>query len=319
MTRLTHRLRRAGLAILIGLGVNASAQPAPSLDARLDRLAEAVDASADQRAALDRIASQYATAERSDLWAATAQVHDVLTREQIAQLQQSAEARRGRRAEGRQGRAEGPRGRAGRDRGDRRARRGGMRQESRGERPTLTEAQRDALRAIRDDARQQRQALVERLRAGTLSDDAFVAQTQALREATSRQVAAELPSEVAAEMTERQARREAARQAKDEALGLTSAQKAQLQTLRLDRLRNAPERPDLRPYLNDDGQLDRRALREAQQGQREAQQDARRAHREAMADVLTDEQREMIGLHRALAGPGGRAHRGGGRRGGGRR
>jgi len=327
MPRLTPILYRFALAVLLGLGVAtvADAQPARGLDARLDRLAQGLSLSADQTSALDAIAARYSGAD-ADLWAAAADVKAVLTDAQIDQLQEAVQARRTERpdrAERTRRGGDRTRQRAGqrRPRDGQRGDRAGRRPRPEGERPAgaarerLTDEQREAVRAVRDDVRQEAQALAEQLRAGALTDDQFVARSRALREDGARRMAAALPAEMAQRQAQMQARREAEEAARDRALDLTDAQKRQLQALRLDRVREAPEAPDMRPYLDDDGRLDREAFRDAMRERRAATREDRGDHRDAMGDVLTDDQQDLVFLHRALsmgsrgmrgpAGPGG--------------
>ena len=318
MTRSSQFFRRAGLAVLIGLGVSAADAQPRGLDARLDRLTDGLTLSTQQTASLDALATEYAEADRADLWAAAAEVSAVLTDAQIDQLQEARTARRSERGarsgEGRQGRR-GDRATRG-DRQDRTAREGrqerGSRQ-GRADRPTLTDEQRDALRAIRSDVRAQAEALAYQLRDGAISDEAFLAQTRALREEGVRRSAEVLPADVAAERAERQASRDAAQAAREQALGLTAAQKQQMEARRLDRVRNAPEPLDMRPYLDADGQLDRQAFREAQRAQRETMREAR-GERD---DVLTEDQKDIAFVYAALVGGrDGQGRRGRGHRGG---
>ena len=299
MIRRTHVSLRAGLALALGLGLalSASAQPADRaarLDARLDRLGERLSVTPQQAAALDALDAD------AGLWAASAAVRDLLTDAQLAQLRDARGARldgtrrmRGDRAGARQGR-----------RGEMRrrgARRSGA---ARGERARRTDAQRQAVRAVREDARTRQRDLVERLRAGTISDADFVAQTQALRESVRQRTQAARPAD--ARRADRNDRREAARAARDQALGLTEAQKQQLQARRLDRIRNAPEPLDLRPFLDAEGQLDRAAYRQAQQARRQEQRAAAQARQAERPEILTQEQQDLVRIHRALAGGGGR-------------
>ncbi|MGB3544729.1 Spy/CpxP family protein refolding chaperone, partial [Rubrivirga sp.] len=176
------------------------------------------------------------------------------------------------------------------------------------DRVQLTDDQRDALRDIRSESREQRRALEDDLRSGRLSDDAFVDRMETVRSASRSRIAQVVPSEAASRLSERQDRRALAKQSREAALGLTADQKARLQTLRLDRIRTRPDAPDMRPFLDADGQLDRQAFRQARRERRSDMRPERQAARDAMADVLTDEQRDVIAIHRALSG--GRAHRG---------
>ena len=164
MTRSSQFFRRAGLAVLIGLGVSAADAQPRGLDARLDRLTDGLTLSTQQSASLDALATEYAEADRADLWAAAAEVSAVLTDAQIDQLQEARTARRSERGaragEGRQGRRGNRATRGGRQdrtgRGDRQER---SPRQGRADRPSLTDEQRDALRAIRSDVRAQAEAL----------------------------------------------------------------------------------------------------------------------------------------------------------------
>ncbi len=313
MTRLSRFLPRTALAVLLGLGlvVAAAAQPA-GLDARLDRLTQGLTLTADQSSALDALGTQYAQADRADLWAAAAQVSSILTDAQIDQLQQAVADRRGEGRGERGMRGADRRGSRG-DRGPRGDRAGRGDRSDRADRTPLDDAQRQALREIRADVRSQVEALTDQFRAGSLSDDAFVAQTRAVRDEGVRRSAAVLPADAAARLTGREAQREASEAARDRALGLTAAQKDQMQAQRLDRVRESEGRPDLRPYLDADGRLDREALREAT---RERREEAREARGER-TEVLTAGQQDVAFLYAALAGRGGRGH--GARSRGGRR
>ena len=332
MPQLTRITLRAGLALALGLGLawNATAQPDSAqrtarLDARLDQLGERLSVTDQQATALDAVAAGAAEGPAAS-WTAAARVLDVLTADQIAQLRD-----RGQRGDGVRGQRErGDQARSGRERrGSRGARRGGRgaregvdrgaRQDGdrpqRGQRAQLTDEQRQALRSIRDESREQRQALVQRLRDGSISDADFITQSEALRERTRQQVDAARPGD--AHSDERSDRREAARAAREQALGLTDAQEQRLQSLRLDRIRQAPERLDMRPYLDSDGQLDRSAYREAQREQRQQARPAAQTLREQTEAVYTQRQRDLMLVHRAISGGGrdGRRGRRGGRRG----
>ena len=302
MFRLSNRLHRAGIAALLGLGVAlaADAQPtpgraAPDLEARLDRLTQDLTLTDAQQAGLEALAARYADADRARLWDATADLADLLSDAQIDQLQAAAQARQGERGDrvrGRRG-GRGERGARG-DRGPRGAR---------AERVQLSDEQREALREIRTDVRERTAALAEQLREGQISDEAFEARVREVRDDGMRRSAELLPEEAAQRLSERQAAREASADARERVLGLTDAQQDRLRALRLDRVRE--HQPiDVRPYLEDDGSLDREAVRE----RREAARAQRAERRDAAADVLTEDQRDLVFLHAAIAG--GRGERG---------
>ena len=302
-------LHRAALALAAGLlmAAAASAQPTPS--DRLSQTFSDLDLSTQQRADLDAIGGRYDAPDRAALWQIAADVEDVLTADQVRQLREHQQARRdeAREAFGDRDGRRAMRGRRG-ARGARAARAGRGMRAGRGSRAgrdgatrDLTEAQRDALRAVRSEHREAMTALTERFREGDLSDEAYLSQREALRERAQQARLAALPAEARARHAEAQARRDAVHTAREQALGLTDAQEDAIQSLRLDRVREAPGRPDLRPYLDADGRLDRSALREAQRAQRTDRRAERDAQREQMADILTDEQQAVVAIHRALA------------------
>ncbi len=303
MIQLTRTTLRAGLALALGLGLawSATAQPGDrarrgaDLDARLDRLGNALSVTDPQAAALDAIAGRQLD-DPAASWAAAADVLDVLTAEQIDELREMR-AERGEQARGRRGDADARQGRGGR--GGRAGRRPGRPSEraqmgDRQGRQPLTDEQRQSVRAVRDDARQRRQDLVGQLRDGSISDAAFIEQSQSLREDSRRRLEAIVPAS-----PERQARREAARDAREQALGLTDAQRQQMQARRLDRIRQSPEPLDMRPFLDADGQLDRAAFRQAQRERRQAAR-ATGAER-GQEQILTQEQRDLVRVHRLIS------------------
>ena len=308
MTRLTRTTLRAGLALALGLGLawSASAQPSDrarrgaDLDTRLDRLGDVLSVTDQQAAALDAIAGRPFDGPAAS-WTAAADVLDVLTDEQLAQLREMR-AQRGERVRSRRADAD-TRPYRGRRRGRAGLRGGRARMGERQDRARLTDDQRES---VRDDARQRRRALAAQLRDGSISDSAFVERSQVLRDDARRQLEAITPGD--AEHAERQARREAARQARERALGLTDAQRQQLQARRLDRLRQSPEPLDLRPFLDADGQLDRAAFRQAQRERRQQARAAGAERREEQGEVLTREQQDLV-LVRRLISRGGREGR----------
>ena len=207
MTRPAHRLRRLGLAVVVGAGLAAATTAQPTLDDRLDRLTDGLGLEAGQQAALTSIASQYADAGRADLWTAAAEVYDVLTPQQHAQLPQAAEARHQARGGQRGDRAgrDGMQGRRGRGAQSRRAATGADRGQ---DRPQLTDDQRRAVRDVLEDARDRREALVGQLRDGRVTDDAFADQMESLRSSSRARLAEVLPADALARMDERREQRE---------------------------------------------------------------------------------------------------------------
>lgn len=270
------RLFVSAAALLLSLPAAAQRTP-PTAAERVERLAERLDISGDQRAELDALAARHADAQPGASWSLAADLADVLSDEQVAALRsERGERRRGRRGEMR---------RRGRD---------GARGASRRGADRLPEETRERMRGLRDEARAERRALVERFRSGALDAAAFEAERRELRDATRARMAALLPAELQSRHSERAQRRELQRAARADALGLTAEQQQRLRALRLDALRSAPARPD-RDALREMSRDERRALRDAHR-------DARRAQRDAAADVLTERQREVLAIHRALAG-----------------
>lgn len=292
MTQPSRLALRAVLTLAVGLAAQtAAAQPVP-LDVRLGALSERLSLSAEQADALDAIGNRSTADRPSALWDVARQVRGVLTADQVDALRQAPEQDARPR---RMGRGDGPglRPRVRNGAGPR-----GGRLVRRGER--LTEAQRQTLRAVRDDVRARRQTLVERLRAGEVSDQSFADAMRALRQDAAERMAAVRP-EADGLRDQRRARRDEAQAARDAALGLTDDQRARLLALRLDAVRDAPDRPDLRPYLDAEGRLDREAMRQATAAQRQARRAAAQERRQQAAEVLTDEQRDLLAVHRALA------------------
>ncbi|GAB5520169.1 MAG: hypothetical protein RhofKO_24200 [Rhodothermales bacterium] len=174
----------------------------------------------------------------------------------------------------------------------------------------LTDEQKEAMKAVREQYRPQLQALREQVQAETLTREAAREQGKALREAMKADVQAILTDEQKATLEaareERKAkredrndqradRREASRNAMIDALDLTDEQQAALAALRDE---NKTEREATREQVKaarENGEtVDREAMREQAQA-------ARTAHREAMDDILTDDQQEIVQLHRILA------------------
>lgn len=318
MTRFPF-FRRALPAIALGLLVAAAASAQPAQRSLSDRLARAIpDLTDAQRSQLNALTlPSHDDRQPGALWTVAASATDILTPAQIETLLSAREQMRndrgrrtGRGGEGRMGR----RHRGGRMRGGRaRA----------GNRSQLTDEQREAMHETRDAMRSEREALVEQFRSGAIDAATFQSRSEALRDRHREAHRASATSEQLERMDAAQERRDAAKAARESTLGLTQAQKDELEAIRLERIRMAPGRPDLRPYLDADGQLDRQALREARRAQREATSDEREALQERAASVLTNEQKAITAVHRMLsrgrragrAGDGRREVRGEGRRG----
>ena len=165
----------------------------------------------------------------------------------------------------------------------------------------LTEQQQEQVRAILESHRAEIEALREEFGGSDLSRDEMRARSEAVREAIRSEIEALLTQEQRDRLLERDAelgeRRESVMEQREQA-----------------RQRRAAEHAAM---------VDALALTDAQIEQVDALRENRGAHREAFGEILTDEQQEVVTLHRALiayrfrgAGPEGRG-RGAGRRGGG--
>ena len=322
MTRFPF-LRRALPALALGLLFAAAASAQPTTQRSLsDRLARAVpDLTDAQKSQLDALAiPSRQDPQPGAMWSIASDAQDILTSDQIETLLAARDERIGKRGDragqGRKARmGRGPRGRM--NRGGRRGQQRG------GERPQRSDEERAALREAAQDARAAREALVEQFRSGAIDASTVQARSEALREQQQAARRANATPEQVERMDAAQERREASTAAREAALGLTAAQKDELEAIRLERIRMAPGQPDLRPYLDADGQLDREALREARRSQREASSSDREALRQRAESILTNEQKATIALHRMLsrghragrAGEGRRGVRGQGRRG----
>ncbi|GIV61968.1 MAG: hypothetical protein KatS3mg044_0834 [Rhodothermaceae bacterium] len=235
--------------------------------------------------------------EPGALWTVAARLHATLTETQRARLQEWMARARDEASDAPDARRPGRRGQRG----------PGMKPE-RGARPehgfrgpnlpSLTDEQREALEALHTSFREKMEALREQLAAGTLTREAFDEQREALREQHREDVAAILTDEQRAALEEaRQDRlerfrehREEALAARAEALGLTEAQQAALEALAEQ---HRQEHEALRAAVRD-GTLDREAFHERLQA-------LRAAHRDQMAEILTEEQQEIVALHHLLA------------------
>lgn len=210
--------------------------------------------------------------EPGQLWFLAADVHTELTSEQIQQLKTQLQERR------REGLREGNRpGRHGRE-GHFRKR---VRHALKG--LDLTEAQTDELRSVRAEYRDELMALRQERRDGPF-DEAEAERWRTLR-SEMRNAFREVLTEEQREQIEtrregRKARRDSVHEARREALGLTDEQLAQFEELRTER----EDRPGLR--------MGRAHRGEPGEG--------------PIAFILTQEQREIVLIHRALLR---RAHR----------
>ncbi|MFN3597444.1 MAG: hypothetical protein ACK41D_09265 [Rubricoccaceae bacterium] len=249
------------LAAAPALAQRAPERAAPTASDALDRIASGLDLSAAQQQRLAALGAQYGTLDAAARWRLAADVREVLTAEQVAQL----EARSGPRAAAtRPGRVVRP------GPAQRRAH-----MVSRSDRPVAAPEQRAQVRQDMQRMRERLGALRAQRADGTLSEEQFRAEVQALRQAQRARLGAQATPEQQQRMAAARARmaetRAAAQSARADVLGLSEAQQAELRT-RLAEVRAA----------------------------RAAQAEARAA---AQRDVLSPEQRATIVIHRALAWP----------------
>ena len=127
----------------------------------------------------------------------------------------------------------------------------------------LTEAQREQMKAGREAMRTQHEALRAQLQSGALSDAEYAERSRALRDEAKAAFDAALTDAQRRTMQEAAARREAERAAREAVLQITPAQKAAYEAARADA--------------------------------------ARSGERGAKAEVLTEDQRQIVAVHRALS------------------
>ncbi len=303
-----HTFRALLEALLLGMAVaacNASTEPAlQSTDDSAGQL-ETADVIADmtgplgltpdQRAAAEQIRDRFRErfGEPGVLWYVAAELQQVLTSEQIATVGALLEERRS----GLRGRREN---RRAEERGDGFGPRSGVRLRgfgrghgvpdgAAGDRGfdglDLTADQQTALAEIHERFRPQFEALADEHRSGALSREEFRAAIQELREQVHGEAETILTPEQLAEMESRRDqhernradRRAQSEAAAEDALGLTEDQKSALEALR--DAWSAQERP-------------------ADAGERAARRDE---HRQAVAEILNEDQLEIVTLHRSLA------------------
>ena len=180
----------------------------------------------------------------------------------------------------------------------------------------LTESQKEQLQTVRQNMRDQMKALQAERRAGNLTDEEFRKQAQTYREsmhsALSDVLTADQLEKLEQERQQLQSRRgdrgqrrlergEARSEMRQEqesamidALGLSEAQLEQIKALREERRAAVKSsRETLRERLQA-GEIDRETVREMMKEEREAA-------RKELSEILTEEQLEIMDLHRALA------------------
>lgn len=309
-SRFTHLFALAALLVggLAACDTSSSALSddealAPSdLNEMAATLATELDLSNEQARAVDALLGGDEKRAPGYLWNVAAELQETLTDTQKERLLERADQRPQRRM--RRGGAEDGAGRFGQGRRPE-ARRHGL-----GD--LLTDEQQATLREQMTARREAVKELAQARRDGTLSDEAFRAEMQTLREEMKASFEALLTADQKAALEQRRAEHEAKREeykeaaevARVEALGLSVEQEAALDALH--ETHRQAMREQFEAARSGDG--DREAFREAFRAQ---MQELRAAHKAELAAVLTPVQLEVFEIHNAL-----RAHVGKGRRGG---
>lgn len=301
-------LARGLVALLLVAAVTAcDSNPAATLDeltaAERSTLAATLSTELDlSTAQAEQINSLLAGTDKPEpgrLWTLAAELQQTLTDEQKAVLFEKVEQHRARMQENRQQRFQQGDQRRG-QRFNRNAQRPGMRrpQGMRGvSSDLLTPEQQEQVTALREAHREQMQTLIEARQDGSLAPEAFREQAQALREQMRDAMQNLLTDEQKATLEQRRQerqttateRRDAVAAARAEALGLNGEQEAALEALNE---KHRAERQALREQRRADN-LDRDGIRAATQALRDA-------HKAALAEILTEEQLEIVELHAAL-------------------
>ena len=131
----------------------------------------------------------------------------------------------------------------------------------------LTEAQQAQMKERRETARAERKALREQLQAGAITDEQFTGRSRVLREQASASFDEVLTPGQRQKREEAEARRDAMRTAREAVLQITPEQKAAFRSVRVEAARS---------------------------GERGAARGSKR-------EVLTEDQRQIVAVHRALA------------------
>lgn len=255
----------------------AASQAAPSdLGVIVNEATADLHLSAEQSDAADAISRRYAPRfrEPGTLWRVAGALHEALSDEQIERLQA-----RQKRAFEEKLRQMQP--------GDLRERIEHRRSRiARALSRLLTEDQRAEVQTIRQETRAALAALAEQRRSGALTPEAFLEEAHAVREAARAEVDALLTDEQRAKVEAWRERRDEAQAVRIDVLGLTDDQQAALKALRTEQ---AVRMLTLADAFHNGDDVTRGDLRAALEEGRAA----RRA-------ILTDDQQEIIALHRGL-------------------
>jgi Spy/CpxP family protein refolding chaperone len=140
----------------------------------------------------------------------------------------------------------------------------------------LTEAQREQMKAQRQATRAEHEALREGLQSGAITAEQFTARVAALREQARADFESRLTPEQRQRVVDAEAQREAMQTAREAALRITPQQKAAFEAARVE------------------------AARSGERGTMRGEQ----------AEILTEDQQQIIAVHRALAHRGHHGRRG---------
>ena len=251
------------------------------LGSAINELTESLGLSDEQQAAIQELAARSAdrASEPGAAWFAAAELQTILSSDQIAALDSRLATARGR---------------VRMERGERSATRDGAGERSRaGARSSgrmsgggsgyawldLTEEQQAQIQAVLESHRAELQQLREELRDSDLSRDEMRNRAEAARET----IRAEIEPLLTQDQRDRLQEREA---------GLEERREAATEKRAAARQRGEAEHAAM---------VDALGLTDAQIEQMELLRQDRGAHREALGEILTDEQQEVVVLHRALA------------------
>lgn len=272
------------------------------LGSAIGELTKSLGLSDEQVTAIQELAAQHADQERAPgaAWYAAAGLQTILSSDQISAIDTQLAAARSRIRMERDERSTTREGTGDRSRPGARSSRGMSGQGHGYAWLDLTEEQQAQIEAVLESHRAEFQALREELRGSDLPRDEMRSRAEAVREA----IRAEIEPLLTQEQRDRLQEREA---------GLEERREAAMQNREAGRQRGEAEHAAM---------VDALGLTDAQIEQMESLRQDRGAHREGFGDVLTDDQQEVVTLHRALvahrfraAGPEGRG-RGAGRHGG---
>ncbi len=286
-----------------GSVVNEALLADAELGSAIDELTRDIGLSDDQRAAIQDLVAhgQDRAGEPGAAWYAAAELQGILTSDQIAELDSRLASTRDRVGMER-GERSGMRERSGEHSRDGAHSREGARSFGRMSGDghgfaglELTEEQRTQIRAVLESHQAELDALREEFRGSDLSREEMRSRAESVHEAIRAEIEPLLTQEQRGQLQEREAgveeRREAAGEHREAALERREAQHAAM----VDALGLTDEQIAV---------LD--ALREGRpggsaRGGDEARSEIRDAHRAVLAEVLTEEQQEIVTLHRALA------------------